>query len=749
MPAPDGIAARRIVVGGRVQGVGFRPFVYRTARELGLAGWVRNRAGKVLLHAEGNAEAIARLEVALSEAAPTLARPVVESSRVTSPEGAGAFRILPSEAVGSFDIHLPPDLFCCDECLEEMRAPHQRRHRYPFTNCTQCGPRYTIISGLPYDRPCTAMAGFPLCATCANEYADPADRRFHAQPLACPACGPQLRFSGAVPASGEAALAAALAALRGGLIVAVKGVGGYHLMCDARSDAVVQRLRARKRRPTKPLAVMFPEEGDDGLAAVRRAVDLDAAEARACVDNARPIVLGRRRADCRLSSSLAPGLTELGVFLPYSPLHHLLLAEFGAPLVATSGNISGEPVMTDPGEAERRLHAVADAFLHHDRPILRPADDSVVRAIGGRIRPVRLGRGIAPLELDMPGTFAEPVLAVGGHMKGAVALGWDRRVVVSPHVGDLDSPRSLDVFAQVIADLGALYKVVPRRVLCDAHPGYASTRWARRQALPVTTVQHHAAHASALAGEHPEVTRWLMFTWDGVGLGDDGTLWGGEALVGAPGAWRRVGSLRPFRLTGGDAAGRQPWRSAAAVMWETGRDWMPLVADAALAAEAWRRGVGLITTSSAGRLFDAAAALVLGCETASFEGEAPMLLGSVATAIGPVVKLPLARDSGGVWLTDWAPLLPILSDARQDAGSRAAAFHASLAAALADQAAAIVADHQVDAIGLTGGVFQNRCLAEAAICRLEQAGFQVKLPEMLPVNDGGLAFGQLMEGLRR
>jgi hydrogenase maturation protein HypF len=746
---PFGTSARRIGIGGRVQGVGFRPFVYRTAHALGLSGWVRNGPGRVLIHIEGRPQEIARFEAALIADAPPLARPVLEDSAMAPVEHATDFRILASEVAEEPDVHLPPDLFCCDACLAELRDPSEGRFGYAFTNCTQCGPRYTIIEALPYDRSNTSMAGFTLCARCRGEYDNPLDRRFHAQPLACPDCGPQLAFcrNGAT-LERDAALAEALALLRAGGIVALKGVGGYHLMCDAADNAAVERLRARKRRPHKPLAVMFPQEGADGLDAVRAAVLIDDAEAKACADPTRPIVLARRRRDCRLSQHLAPALAELGVFLPYSPLHHLLLARFGAPLVATSGNISGEPVITDNVEAEHRLAGVADAFLHHDRKIVRPADDSVVRVIGGRARPIRVGRGLAPLEIALGDGIVEPTLAVGGHMKGAIALGWGRRAVVSSHIGELDSPRGLAIFAQVIADLQALYHVGARRIVCDAHPGYASTRWAMAQGLPVTRVAHHVAHASALAGEHPTIARWLVFTWDGIGLGTDGDLWGGEALLGAPGAWRRVASFRPFHLTGGDRAGREPWRSAAALMWETGRAWAPPIEDGALAEQAWRKRIGTARTSSVGRLFDAAASLVLDIHTATFEGQAPMMLESTARD-GAAIPLPLGRDRMGILRTDWEPLLPMLADDRIPAPIRAGMFHESLAQSLADQAAALAREVHIDAIGLTGGVFQNRRLAKRATALLARLGLSVHLPETVPANDGGLAFGQLIESMAR
>ncbi len=742
------IAARRIVVSGLVQGVGFRPFIYRIARAFDLNGWVRNGPGRVVIHVEGDRPKIARFERALTAEAPPLAKPYLAASDAATVEGAADFRILASDATERADVHLPSDLFCCDDCVEELQNPSARRFRYPFTNCTQCGPRYTIIEALPYDRPNTSMASFEFCPQCRAEYEDPRDRRFHAQPLACPTCGPQLAFyRGDETCEGENAFKAAADCLRRGGIVAVKGVGGYHLMCDPTDDAVVMRLRTRKHRPDKPLAMMFPQTGADGLDVVRKCALLSDTEARSCVDVARPIVLARRRANCALSQAVAPGLVELGVFLPYSPLHHLLLAEFGRPLVATSGNVRGEPVITGNAEAQSRLARVADAFLHHNRPILRPADDSVLRVIGGKPRPLRIGRGMAPLEIDLPRELPQPTLAVGGHMKGAIALGWGRRAVVSPHIGELDSPRSLDVFEQTIADLQALYQVEARRIVCDAHPNYASARWALAQELPITRVQHHAAHASALAGEHPEVKRWLVFTWDGVGFGSDGSLWGGEALVGAPGAWRHVASTRTFAVIGGDRVGREPWRSAAALMWETGRDWLPRVERAALARQAWAKRISAWRTSSVGRLFDAAAALVLGVDTASFEGQGPMMLESIAAAGTAAIPLSLAHDEAGLLRMDWQPLLPILVDRDLSASVRAGIFHESLARSLVEQVSTLASTEKFEAVGLTGGVFQNRVLAERVMELLAARGIPVYLPEIVPANDGGLAFGQLIEAL--
>ena len=741
--------ARRIVLSGRVQGVGYRPFVWRIARAHGISGWVRNEAGQVIVHAEGANTALDAFEADLIGKAPALAHPKVEQVDRAAYEAIVEFSILASDDRTKADICLPPDLFCCTDCFNEMSDAGERRHRYPFINCTQCGPRYTIIKALPYDRPLTSMADFDMCPRCRAEYENPADRRFHAQPLACPDCGPRLSFHGyrRCNAVGEEALLEAVAMLKGGGIVAVKGVGGFHLMCDPTRDEAVMRLRARKHRPHKPFAVIFPQAGKDQLDIVRQSAIPSQMECDVLVDPVRPIVLVKRRDDCSLSRAVAPGLDTLGVFLPYSPLHYLLLSEFGGPLIATSGNLSGEPVLSDNLETVYRLGKVADAFLDHNRSILRPADDCVVRVIAERARPIRIGRGIAPLELRAPRTFTEPTLAVGGHMKVSVALGWDRRIVISPHIGDLGSPRSLEVFTRVIDDLQKLYRVEAVRIVCDAHPDYASTRWAQSQGRPLLSVQHHWAHASALAGEHPEIGRWLTFAWDGAGLGRNHELWGGEALLGAPSRWRRVASFKRFRLTGGDRAGREPWRSAAAVMWENGEDWMPNVKDAALARLAWEKAIGTTETSSVGRLFDAAAALVIGIETASYEGQGPIMLEGLAHVGDEVIRLELTRDDEGIFRADWSSLLPMLTDTCRAVEERASIFHSSMAQALADQVAVLASYEKFDAVGLTGGVFQNRKLTESVIARLKTQEVPVFLTESIPTNDGGLAFGQLVESL--
>ncbi|MBT8086991.1 MAG: carbamoyltransferase HypF [Gammaproteobacteria bacterium] len=745
----DDIAAARITLTGHVQGVGFRPFVYRLAMQRNLQGTVQNRLGEVEVVAVGRPADLRQFRQELVTMAPPLSRPTISAAEPIDPPSMARFEIIESAGGREAKIFVPPDYFMCDDCRRELHEPGDRRFRYPFINCTQCGPRYTLIEALPYDRPNTSMADFPLCSDCEQEYLDPVDRRFHAEPVACPLCGPQLTFESAgqpdISDSG-AALVAAVTAIRNGDVIAVKGIGGYHLVCDAVDESAVEKLRQRKRRPDKPLAVMFPVEGSDGLDQVRRYARPGSVEAALLAGPIRPIVLVQRNTDCALAANVAPGLEEIGAFLPYSPLHELLLGTFGGPVVATSGNISGEPVLTDNSEASQRLHTIADGFLQHDRPIVRPADDPVYRRIAGSMRPLRIGRGCAPRELGLPWPQKQPLLAVGGHMKGTIALSWGQRAVVSPHIGEMDSPRSLAVFEQLAADLQALYGVRAERIVCDGHPGYTTHRWATSQSeLPVETVWHHVAHASAVAAELDRPGQWLMFTWDGVGLGPDRTLWGGEALLGKPGAWRRIASLRTFRLPGGERAGREPWRSAAALHWECGAEWRDCPDDEGLAAAAWRNRLNAPATSAAGRLFDAAAALICDLPVTSFEAQGPMMLESLCRDSATGVALPISPDEDGILRSDWRPLLALMADQSVSRARRAETFHATMATAVLHQALRVRDLHAVDQVGLCGGVFQNRVLTEQAILLLEKAGFTVCLPELLPCNDAALSYGQAAE----
>ncbi len=738
--------ARRWIVAGRVQGVGYRPFVFRLARRLELRGSVRNLTGQVLIEAAGPPSRLDAFSRALVAECPPLARPKVLQVETIAGIDAERFEIAPSLATPQSRVHVPPDSDLCEDCRRELQTPGDRRYRYPFINCTQCGPRYTLVTGMPYDRANTTMAGFELCPRCRAEYEDPANRRFHAEPVACPDCGPRLTFAGpGRQICGHSALDAAIRALRQGQTVAVKGIGGYHLLCDASDPSAIARLRSRKLRPHKPLALLFPWAGSDGLDAVRGELQVDDAAGQQLLAVPRPIVLLRRRPDSQLPDGIAPGLREIGAMLPYSPLHHLLLDALGSPVVATSANVSGEPVLTDNTQVEARLGQVAHAFLHHDRPIARPADDSVVRLVAGKPRVIRVGRGFAPLELELPAPLPRPLLAVGGHTKNAVAFGWDRRLVLSPHIGDLDSARSLEVFEQVIGDLKRLYGVVPEAVVCDAHSRYASSRWAAQAGLPLVRVWHHRAHASALALEQGPAQRWLVFAWDGVGLGEDGTLWGGETFLGSIGAWRRTGRLRPFRLQGGERAAREVWRSGASLCWETGLEYPFVLEQGDLLRESWKRSLNAATTTAAGRLFDGAANLVGLLACATHEGQAGMQLEQVADGSAGPIPLPLQQDADGLVTTDWAPLVQALADRGTPAATRAMQFHQSLACAIVDQATCFRERDAFERVGLTGGVFQNKLLSELATSALEAAGFEVRLPERVPCNDGGIAVGQLAE----
>ncbi len=744
-------SARQILLSGKVQGVGFRPFIYRLAMEHHLTGWVRNCVGVVEIHIQGQTQNLENFLIDIFEKKPPLAKPELNSDTLADVDEFETFSILQSQSQGEARISVPSDLFLCDDCLTELNDPSDRRYHYPFINCTQCGPRYTLIRSLPYDRPNTTMAGFELCSHCLAEYEDPANRRFHAEPVACPTCGPSLAFHSdtAEINNNEAALKNAVAALHQAKTIAVKGIGGYHLMCDATSTEAANRLRKNKPRPDKPLAVMFPSPADDPFKAVESSVALNDSDKAFLLKPARPILLVAKREASELSEQIAPGLNEVGIMLPYSPLHHLLLNEFGKPLVATSANISGEPVLIHNQEVEKRLGHVADAYLHHNRPIERPADDPVYKTIAGKPRPIRTGRGSAPIELTLPFELEQPVLAVGAHMKNVITLAWKNRAIISPHIGEMDSVRSLEVFENTINDLQKLYGIEVERVICDAHPGYSTTRWANKQTLPVHRVYHHHAHASAAYYECETDDAVIVFAWDGVGYGEDGTLWGGETFVGKPSEWQRIASMRPFKLPGGDKAGREPWRSAAAVCWEIGQEYNDIPEKDPLLKQAWQQKINTPQSTSVGRLFDAAAALTGVRTMASFEGQGPMEFEALCNTSNNYLELKLERIDN-LLITNWEPLVPAMLDSTLSISERASLFHTSLAHAMLNQARAIREIHGVNTVSFAGGVFQNRVLIEQAMTLLSDNDFKVHLPELIPVNDAGISFGQVIEyGFRK
>ncbi|MGQ9889395.1 MAG: carbamoyltransferase HypF [Aggregatilineales bacterium] len=744
-------AARlRLTVRGAVQGVGFRPFVYRLARELALAGWVNNAAQGVLIEVEGPPAALeafrARLE---SDAPPRAIVQSVETARL-APVGYTAFEIRSSESGGARTTLVLPDIATCPDCLAEIFDPSNRRYRYPFTNCTNCGPRYSIIEALPYDRPNTTMRHFPMCPACRAEYENPLDRRFHAQPNACPVCGPRLALwgpDGSEQACDDDALRLAADALRAGLIVAVKGLGGFHLMVDARNETAVRRLRARKRREAKPFALMYPS-----LDAIRADCDVSHLEAALLTAPEAPITLLRRRAGARgVAEAVAPGNPYLGTMLPYTPLHHLLMVDLGFPVVATSGNLSDEPICTDEREALERLAGIADLFLVHNRPIARHADDSIVRLMAGRELVLRRARGYAPLPVRAPFDLP-PALAVGAHLKNTVAVAVGRDIFTSQHIGDLETAQAFDAFTRTAASLQALYELEPRVIACDLHPDYLSTQHAARAGLPLVRVQHHYAHVLACMAEHSVAPPALGIAWDGTGYGPDGTVWGGEFLRVTESGWERAAHLLPFRLLGGDAAAREPRRSALGALFAVygagvfERDDLPPLAafssqERAVLQTMLERGLNAPLTSSAGRLFDAVAALLGLAQRSAYEGEAAMMLEFAAEGFATDEPYPFTLDADGV--LDWRQMIRYIDDERHKnvpAGFQAARFHTTLV----EMMVAVARQAGQQRVILTGGCFQNRRLAEQAVTRLRAAGFEPVWHQRIPPNDGGIALGQLM-----
>jgi len=718
----------RITIEGDVQGVGFRPSVHRHATALGLAGWVRNVGARVVIDATGERamELIdrirtqpprhARIEAIRTEALPPIA--AADGFRVeASTDDESAPRVL-------------PDLAACDDCVAEVFDPGSRYYRYPFTNCAQCGPRFSIVERVPYDRANTTMRGFAMCAECRAEYGEPGNRRFHAQPTACPRCGPRLRLAGD-RTPGEP-LEVAVNALAAGRILALKGLGGFQLMVDATGAEAVRELRARKRRPHKPFAIMVRD-----LRQAREYCRIDAAESALLESPVGPIVLLGAHPG-RLPAELAPGLRTLGVMLPTTPLHHLLLRDIGRPLVCTSGNLGDEPICIDDDEALHRLGGIADLFLLHDRPIRRPVDDPVARVIDGAPQCLRIGRGYAPLHLPAPGVA--PALATGAHLKNTVAIGIGADIVVSQHVGDLDSTLNLDAMSATIEDLCNFHRLRPAAVACDLHPDYGSTRYAEDSGLALHPVQHHLAHALACMLEHDLRGPLLAVTWDGTGLGVDGTTWGGEFLrverTEHGIAWSRIANLHPFRLPGGDAASRDPGRALAGLLWELPMMRSRIPDDLRIQLE---RRLNSPTCSSAGRLFDGIAALLGVCGQQTFQGQAPSWLEAIATdAELPGYPMPLGEGR-----LDWRPMLAnALADV--DAGASPGAISARFHATLAEGIGTVARDAGESTVVLTGGCFHNRRLTELALARLRACGCRLYIARHLPPDDGGISAGQLL-----
>ena len=772
---PSGKVRVRLALRGAVQGVGFRPFVHRLATEMAVTGWVNNSPQGVFVEAESPRPALEQFLRRIAAEKPP--RSFIQSLETTWLDAVGfkKFEIRASETGGDKVALVLPDLATCPDCLREIFDPKNRRFRYPFTNCTNCGPRFSLIEALPYDRASTSMKQFAMCPACQAEYDDPRNRRFHAQPNACPACGPRLEFwtaTGEAILGGDKALRAAANAIRRGKIVAVKGIGGFHLLADARNEKAVKLLRERKQREEKPFALMFPS-----LASVKAICEVSPAEARLLRSPEAPIVLLQKITNRQspIANSIAPGNPNLGVMLPSNPLYHLLMAELEFPVIATSGNLSDEPICTDETEALERLRGIADCFLVHNRPIVRHEDDSIVRLMLGREMVLRRARGYAPLPIqvrsaecgvrnenasdnssqsEIRNPKSEIILAVGAHLKNSVALAVGENVFISQHIGDLETEQANVAFRRVTEDLPRLFGAKPEIIAADLHPDYLSTRFAQASGKKVFGVQHHVAHVLSCIAENEVVLPTLGVAWDGTGYGPDGTIWGGEFFRVTPEKVERVAHLRSFRLPGGDKAVKEPRRAALGLLYELYGESvfemehlaplreMPPVEMITLKGMLQRRFNSPLT-SSVGRLFDVVAALTGLRQQMRFEGQAAMEL---EFEIGDFVTdarydLPLITRHASLIL-DWSRMIPaILADVR--AGISVAEISAKFHNALAEAVVAVANHFGEPRMVLSGGCFQNRYLTERTVTRLRAENFQPYWHQRVPPNDGGIALGQI------
>ena len=716
----------RITLRGAVQGVGFRPFVYRLATEMSLAGWVLNSSSGLVVEVEGPPDELRLFEQRIELERPKASVITTHESAWLPLQGFTKFEIHHSESDSAKSVNVLPDLATCDDCRTELFDPANRRFQYPFTNCTNCGPRYTIVVDIPYDRPNTTMREFVLCPACREEYDNPANRRFHAQPNACPVCGPKL----------DGTTADTAAALLRGEIVALKGIGGFQLLVDARQPVAVARLRQRKHREEKPFALMMPS-----LDMAREYCEIAPAEQELLESQAAPIVLLKPKNGTDIAWNVAHCSPYLGVMLPYSPLHHLQMRQCPFPLIATSGNRSDEPIAIANDEATTRLKDIADHFLMHNRPIVRACDDSVVRLTRGRAGILRRARGYAPLGIRVAKEL-RPVLAVGGHLKNTVAIAVGNDIFVSQHIGDLETVEARHAFERAIEDLCRLYSFKPQAVVCDLHPDYASTQWAEKSGLPIVRVQHHQAHVAACAAENNVEGPYLGASWDGTGYGLDGAIWGGEFFRVDANNYDRVAHLRSFGLPGGDAAVREGWRSAASVLFDVlGLDGdIPQLStgkprlDDSKVRFMLHHGINVVPTTSVGRLFDAVASITGLAQQNRFEGQAAMLLENEIGALRTEEAYPLSSG-------DWGPLIAeVLNDQRKGVSvpTISARFHNALVNWILEVATTV----GLKQIVLSGGVFQNRYLTERAVVVLESRGYVVHTHQRVPPNDGGIALGQ-------
>ncbi len=762
----------KIIIQGAVQGVGFRPFIYRLARELNLTGWVNNSAAGVFIEVEGRETILQQFLSRIPLEKPPISHINSLESTWLEPVSYTSFEIRHSSS-GEKTAIILPDLATCSDCLQEIFDPNNRRYLYPFTNCTNCGPRYTIIEELPYDRPHTTMKFFTMCESCQNEYENPLDRRFHAQPNACPVCGPRLQLwneKGEVLANDNDALKLSINALKEGKIIALKGLGGFQLIVSARNNESVQQLRQRKHRPHKPFALMYA-----GLEAIKIDCEINDIEKQLLTSPQAPIVLLKRKNTNKLSPDIAPNNPYLGVMLPSTPLHHLLLHDIDFPIVATSGNIASEPICIDEKEALNRLKNIADIFLVHNRPIIRPVDDSVVRVMAGREMIIRRARGYAPFPIQINKTpslttgskndhKSPNILAVGGHLKNTVAILKNNQVFISQHIGDLSTAEALKSFNQVMESLKGLYDFEPEIIVCDAHPDYISSQYAKSQNLPVITVQHHYAHVLSCLANNNLKPPVLGVAWDGTGYGDDNTIWGGEFLLvkdnnsslKTVNNYERIAHFRTFKLPGGYQAVKDTRRIAISILSEVLGDNYPIKLpffetvkskELNIIKQMLSRNLNTPATSSVGRLFDAVAAMIGICENISFEGQGAMALESAINDLQTDASYPY-QIIGSTYplIIDWQLIIEgIIEDILQKISHQeiAAKFHNTLVEIIID----IAQRSQQKNIILTGGCFQNKYLTERGILRLKQEKFTPFWHHNIPPNDGGIALGQIIAGI--
>ncbi len=747
----------KLTVRGAVQGVGFRPFVSRLASEMKVVGWVNNTPQGVLIEAEASPSTLDSFMRRLREDRPASSQIRSMQSTWLNPRGCRKFEIRPSSHHGPCIAEIIPDLATCPDCISEMMDPANRRYRYPFINCTHCGPRFSIIKSLPYDRANTSMEKFKMCATCQAEYDNPLDRRYHAQPNACPECGPMLSWMdarGRVLKQGGDALHSAVKALKRGRIVAVKGVGGYHLMADASNNQAVLTIRERKQRRDKPMGLLFPS-----LSFIKGTCAVSGMEERWLLSIESPLVLLEKLPfpSCTIAESVAPGSPWLGVMLPSNPLHHLLMLDFGIPLVATSGNLCSEPICLNEQEAMERLEGIADGFLSHDRPVVRPVDDSIVMEVLGRQMVSRRARGFAPIPVPMPpvATVVGPILAVGGHQKNTIAISVGDEAILSQHLGDLETGAANQAFVQTILDFQNLYQARPEIAAVDPHPDYHSTQYAQKSGFKrLIGVQHHVAHALACITENQVSLPALAVVWDGTGLGADDTLWGGEFFVINSGRASRVGHLRTFMLPGGSAAVREPRRAAIGILYEIfGSEvfkqpgLFPVTAFSPRERDVLEamldRRLNCPTSSGMGRLFDAVASLLNVRQKTTYEGQAAMELETIIPRGEVSGKYPVPVVSQrGMFVADWQPMVEsLLVDHQRDVspGLISGKFHNGIASLIADMADLV----GLNRVALSGGCFQNRHLVEKSVQILLARGHEPFWHQHIPTNDGGISLGQL------